>query len=104
MSLVAVGFITVVVCFAIFWFIHSAPPRVLTITSGPPGSSFARYANRYGAILASNGVSLKILPSQGSLENLQRLGSPAARVDIGFVQGGVADGTNTPKLTSLGSI
>ena len=38
-SLAAVGFIAVVTSFAIFWFVHAAPPRVLTITSGPPGSA-----------------------------------------------------------------
>ena len=48
-----------------FEFVHSAPPRVLTITSGPPGSSFETNALKYGAILASNGVTLKLLPSQG---------------------------------------
>lgn len=104
LSLVVVCFISFVTCFAIYWFIHSAPPRILTITSGPPGSPFERNAEAYRVILARNGVTLKILPSQGSLENLQRLGNPASGVDIGFVQGGVSDGTNIQKLVSLGNI
>jgi TRAP-type uncharacterized transport system substrate-binding protein len=103
LSLLAVCFVGLVSCFAIFWFIYTAPPRTLTITAGPPGSTFATNAVKYQAILASNGVTLNILPSQGSLENLQRLQDPSAKVDIGFVQGGVA-GTNTQKLVSLGSI
>src|SRR5580698_2739828 len=73
LSLLVVCFIVLVTGFAIFWFIHSAPPRVITITSGPPGSPFATNALKYAAILSSNGVTLNILPSQGSLENLQRL-------------------------------
>jgi TRAP transporter TAXI family solute receptor len=104
LSLVVVCFISLVTCFAIYWFIHSAPPRILTITSGPPGSTFERNAGKYRAILARNGVTLNIIPSQGSLENLQRLESPTSRVDVGFVQGGVADGTNTQNLISLGNI
>ena len=104
LSLVVVCFISLVVCLAIYWFIHSAPPRILTITSGPPGSTFERNAETYRAILARNGVTLKILPSQGSLENLQRLETPSSGVDIGFVQGGVADGTNTQKVVSLGNV
>jgi len=104
LSLVVVCFISLVVCLAIYWFIHSAPPRILTITSGPPGSTFERNAEKYRAILARNGVTLKILPSQGSLENLQRLETPSSGVDIGFVQGGVADGTNTQKVVSLGNV
>lgn len=104
LALVVAGFIGLLICLAIYWFVHLAPPRYLTITSGPPGSTFDRTAEKYRAILARNGVTLKILPSQGSLENLQRLTDPAVPVDIGFVQGGVADGTNVQKLVSLGNI
>jgi len=103
-SRAAIGCLAGLIFFAGFWFIHSAPPRVLTITSGPPGSAFERYANSYRDLLASNGVTLKILPSQGSLENLKRLENPAQQVDAGFVQGGVAAGTNLQNLVSLGSI
>ncbi len=104
LSLIVVCFISLISCFAIYWFIHSAPPRILTITSGPPGSTFERNAEKYRDILARNGVTLEIIPSQGSLENLQRLEAPTSRVDVGFVQGGVADGTNTQNLISLGNI
>lgn len=97
-------FVSAVTIIAVFWFIHSAPPRTLTITTGPQGSSFQRIAESYRDILASNGVTLKILTSQGSMENLQRLGNPALRVDVGFVQGGESDGGKGIKLFSLGSI
>jgi TRAP-type uncharacterized transport system substrate-binding protein len=104
LSLVVVCFTSVVICLAVYWFIHSAPPRTLTITSGPPGSSFEQTAEKYRLILARNGVNLKILPSEGSQENLQRLADPGARVEVGFVQGGIIDGTNTHHLVSLGNI
>jgi len=104
LSLTIVCFTSLVTCLAFYWFIHSAPPRNLILTSGPPGSSFERNAEKYRLILARNGVILKILPSQGSLENLQRLADPGSRVDIGFVQGGISDGTNCLKLVSLGNI
>jgi TRAP-type uncharacterized transport system substrate-binding protein len=103
-SLVVVCFISLVTFLAIYWFIHSAPPRLLTITTGPAGSTFERNAERYRDILALNGVTLKILPSEGSLENLQRLENPASGVDIGFVQGGLTDATNTGNLVSLGNL
>jgi hypothetical protein len=88
----------------LFWFFHSAPPSTITIITGPAGSSFETNAFRYKQILASNGVTLKILNSRGSLENLQRLTQPNARVDIGFVQGGVTNGPEDIKLFSLGSV
>ncbi|PTX94279.1 TAXI family TRAP transporter solute-binding subunit [Opitutus sp. ER46] len=89
---------------AIIWIVLSSPPRVITITSGPPGSSFQRNAERYKAELAKHGVELRILSSGGSLENLKRLQAPESGVDIGFVQGGLTEGVPPPNLVSLGSI
>src|ERR1700691_5656712 len=100
----AVLLIASVTLFAVFWFFHSAPPRTIYITSGPEGSAFQKSAEKYRAILARDGVKLKILPSAGSLENLKRLGNPAFRVDIGFVQGGITNGVDTDNLVSLGSV
>jgi len=96
--------IGVVALVAIFYFIHLAPPRTITITTGPPGSSFYAYAERYAAFLRSNGVTLKILPSEGSQENLQRLSDRSLRVDIGFAQGGVTNAGMDENIVSLGSI
>jgi TRAP-type uncharacterized transport system substrate-binding protein len=100
----AILLIASVTLFSIFWFFHSAPPHTIYITSGPEGSAFQKSAEKYRAILARSGVKLKILPSAGSLENLKRLGNPAFRVDIGFVQGGITNGVDTDDLVSLGSV
>jgi hypothetical protein len=97
-------FIGAVLLFAVFWFIRAAPPKTLVITSGVPGSSFETNAFRYRQILARSGITLKIVPSHGSLENLERLQNPGIHVDVGFVQGGVSNGPNRGKLVSLGSI
>ena len=93
-----------VVVFAVYWFFHSAPPTSLVITSGDKGSRFYKVAEKYAKILERNGVKVKILTSEGSLENLERLADPAYRVDVGFVQTGVAKGFDTDRLVSLGSI
>jgi TRAP-type uncharacterized transport system substrate-binding protein len=103
-SLIVVALFVAVIGFITFWFIHSTPPRTITIISGPPGSSFERNAQKYRDILAKNGVKLKILNSAGSAENLAKLDDPANHIDIGFIQGGTTDGTNTAALYSLGSI
>ncbi|MCX6953667.1 MAG: ABC transporter substrate-binding protein [Verrucomicrobia bacterium] len=89
---------------ALLWVFLSAPPRTITITSGPPGSSFERHAKAYEKELAKRGVTLKIVPSGGSLENLQRLLDPKSGVDLGFVQGGLVGDETPPDLVSLGSI
>ena len=100
-SVLLIGLFTI---FAVYWFFHAAPPRTITITSGPEGSIFRRNAEKYAKILARNGVKLKILPSQGSLENIRRLADPAFKVDIGFVQSGVSGSLDIDNLTSLGSV
>src|SRR5205814_4103161 len=95
--------ISVVTVCAAFWFIKSAPPSHIIITAGPVGSLFETNAEKYRVILARNHVKLTILPSHGSMENLQRLNDPSFRVDIGLVQGGVTNGADFDKLVSLGS-
>jgi hypothetical protein len=96
--------IVLVLCLAVFWFIEASPPKALVITSGAPGSSFESNAVRYQKILARSGVTLKILRSRGSIENLERLENPAVHVDVGFVQGGVTNSSSHGQLVSLGSI
>ncbi len=103
-ALGAIVLIVMVTVFAAYWFFHSAPPDTITITSGPEGSIFQMTAEKYGKILARNGVKLKILTSQGSQENLKRLANTSFHVDIGFVQGGVSGGLKIDNLVSLGSI
>src|SRR5579884_1123608 len=70
----------VLLCVALVWgtlhFVSSAPPRTITISAGPPGSTFETNAERYRKILARSGVTLKILQSQGSIDNLHRLADP----------------------------
>jgi TRAP-type uncharacterized transport system substrate-binding protein len=103
-TLAAILFICVVLIASTFWFIKSAPPDTLIITSGDSETRLFRIAERYKKILARNGVNVIILKSDGSLENLERLRNPSFRVDVGFVQTGVAKGQNIDNLVSLGSI
>jgi hypothetical protein len=100
----AVLLIAAVIVFAVFWFFHSAPPNQITITGGPPGSTMQNDAMKYRLIMARNGVTVNVLVSKGSLENLQRLQDSKFDVDIGFVQGGVSNELSGLSLVSLGSI
>jgi hypothetical protein len=96
--------ISVVAAVLAFVFLNSAPPSSLTMTSGPAGSSFAQNAERYRKILAREGVTLKVVPSQGSRDNLARLSDPKAGVDVGFVVGGESAASGVGHLVSLGSL
>jgi TRAP-type uncharacterized transport system substrate-binding protein len=105
--LVSVGMgllVVIALCTAALIFFYSGAPTTITIASGPPGSSYSKNAELYRKILAKDGITLKILPSEGSQDNLQKLLNPKIAVDVGFVQGGDAEGVNIEKLVSLGSV
>lgn len=99
LALVAV----VAVLFALGFF-DSAAPSSLYLTSGPADSNFQRTAEQYQKILKRSGVTLHILPSEGSQDNLARLLDAKSRAEVGFVLGGEADAASAEKLLSLGSI
>lgn len=90
--------------FSAFFFLNTAAPRELIITTGPVGSSFHRNAERYQKILEREGVKLTILSSDGSAENLLRLADPKQKVDVGFVLGGAAGEKIPEALMSLGAV
>jgi TRAP transporter TAXI family solute receptor len=96
--------LTVIAIVAAYWLIRPAPPTTITIASGPKGSTFQITAEKYQKILARKGVALKILPTEGSFDNLKKLNDPTIPVDVGFVQGGLSEGKEFDKLVSLGSL
>jgi NMT1-like family len=86
------------------WLVDPAPPKTITISAGPQDSSFLHVAEEYKQILARNGITLKVLESDGSVQNLRRLLDPRQHVDVALVQGGTSDGMATSSLISLGSV
>lgn len=103
-SLIPVTVASILALAVTFHFLKPAPPTTLTISSGPEGSIFRTTAEKYRVILARSGITLKILPSEGSLANLKRLTDPNSQVDIAFVQGGVASNEDAGNVESLGSV
>ena len=89
---------------AALMFMNFTAPDALTLASGPKGSVFERNAEKYKAILARQGVTVKVLPSDGSIDNLKKLSNPDGAVDVGFVLGGEVNGSDISKLVSLGSV
>lgn len=85
-------------------FVRPAPPRTITIASGPDGSTFHSAALKYRQILARSGITLNLAPSEGSLDNLKRLRDPSSGVDIALVQGGAAGTSDRGDIVSLGSV
>src|SRR5271154_4468905 len=95
LALAAVVMIFCVLFAAVFWFIYSAPPHSIIITTGPAGSVLESNAYKYQNthVFTSEHVreKLNVLESKGSRDNLDRLTDPNFKVDVGFVQGGITN-------------
>ena len=81
-----------------------APPSTIRFISGPEGSGYRNLADKYQQVLKRYGVKVEIIPSRGALENLEKLSDRTAKLDVGFVQGGLAEGHDIAGLHSLGSV
>ncbi|MDO8371608.1 MAG: TAXI family TRAP transporter solute-binding subunit [Polaromonas sp.] len=87
-----------------YWWLDPNPPKRVTLATGPAQSAYEEFGKRYARILATEGIEVVLLPSQGSAHNLQLLRE--GKADLGFVQGGTSDinATDAENLTSLGSL
>jgi TRAP transporter TAXI family solute receptor len=80
------------------------PPHTVTMATGPEGGAYRKYAERYRAILAREGINLRLLPTNGAMENLAMLNDPHSGVSIGILQGGTTNAESSPDLESLGTV
>jgi TRAP transporter TAXI family solute receptor len=102
-TLAPILLIAALAIWAALHFVQSAPPRTITISTGPSGSAFDTMAARYAKILARSGITLKLVQSAGSIENLARLSDHKSKVDIALVQSGLAQDDQSD-LVSLGGM
>ncbi len=61
-------------------------------------------AERYKTVLARDGVTLKLRPSNGAVQNIELLNDPKSGVDVAFAQAGTTSEAASPQLVSLGTI
>lgn len=99
---------TMLVLAGIVWFasrfVEPAPPKTIWITTaGQTGGYFAT-GKRYAEILKRSGITLEVLPSAGSVENIKRLTDPKLNVDVALLQGGTSTTKESPGIVSLGRV
>ncbi|MEM6666665.1 MAG: TAXI family TRAP transporter solute-binding subunit [Pseudomonadota bacterium] len=86
-------------------FVEPPPPKSISFAAGSPGGAYSEYANRYAALLEEHGVTVEVMTTAGSLENLRLLTSEGDdQVDVALVQGGIADPGTDRELVSLGGL
>jgi len=89
---------------ALFAALQPLPGRHLVMATGPPGSAYARAGERYREILARDGVQLRLVPTNGAVENVKLLEDKRSGVGVGFSQSGGLDDTAAPDVVSLGTV
>jgi len=80
------------------------PGRSFAMATGPEGSAYAAFGERYRAALAVHGVELRLVPSSGSYDNLVKLGDAESGISAAFVQAGTTSTAESPDLLSLGTM
>ena len=83
-------------------FIEPSPPRHISFAVGSPNGAYHAYAERYQRILADQGITVEILETAGSVDNLRLVRDGDA--DIALVQGGIANAEIDPNLNALGGL
>ncbi len=86
--------------------VDPTPPKTVTLSTGQENSAYEVLGKRYAALLARQGITVRLRRSEGSMENLRRLQDPASGVDIAFVQSGSTslEDAEQQQLVSLGSL
>lgn len=87
-----------------YQFVEPAPSKHLRIATGGTSGAYYAFAQKYAAKLAAQGITLDVVSTGGSIDNLNRLKDAAAGVDVAFVQGGTGASVAPDGLMALGSV
>ncbi len=95
-----------VTCILAYWLVDPSPPTELTLGTGQENSAYEEFGKKYASELAKAGIRVKLKPSLGSRQNLERLEDPDSGVDVAFVQSGSTEQDDAQRngLVSLGSL
>jgi hypothetical protein len=87
-----------------YWWLDPTPPRKVVLATGPEQSAYDEFGKRYAEALKRYGITVELLRTEGSSDNLEKLRNGVA--DLGFVQGGSADigYDDEESIVSLGSL
>ena len=99
MSLCTAGLVATYVLF-----VEAPPPRRIVIATGGKDGAYYRFGQLYADLLKSEGITLDVRSTQGTVENLELLMDEESDVRVAFVQTGIADPESCESLEALGSL
>src|ERR671914_69338 len=85
-----------------YQYVGAPPPKVIRIATGAKNGAYYAFAQEYARLLASDGIALEIVPTAGTVENLDLL--KEGEVALALVQGGSASDEDKRQLQSLGNL
>lgn len=85
-------------------FVEAPPPRRVVIAAGGKDGAYYKFAQLYAKLLAAEGITLEVLPTHGSVENLKLLQDEDSDVSVAFMQTGIIDPNQADSLQALGSL
>ncbi len=85
-----------------YW--NPPPPRYIMMASGIQGGSYEQLAAKYVEFFAKKGVTIELVRTEGSQENINRLADRKDPIQAAFVQAGSLHIKNVPGVESLGSV
>jgi ABC-type nitrate/sulfonate/bicarbonate transport system substrate-binding protein len=83
-------------------YVGAPPPRVIRIATGAENGAYHAFAKQYAQLLARDGLTLEVVPTAGTVDNLALL--RRGDVSLALVQGGCASEADRLELQSLGSL
>jgi TRAP transporter TAXI family solute receptor len=82
-----------------------APPKEIALATGSADGTYHVVGTRYRDLLARDGVSVRLVPTQGAVDNVRRLQDPQSGIDVALVQAGIAGGEQAEGgIVSLGNM
>ena len=97
------AFLLVVAAFVVaYHFVQPAPPRHIVMATGVKDGAYYYYGRWYRDLLAQEGISVTLLQTAGSIDNIGLL--EQGKADVAFVQGGTRSDGGETRLRSLASL
>jgi TRAP-type uncharacterized transport system substrate-binding protein len=99
----ALGVAVFAIAVVVAWQLLPPPlPRVVRFGTGPVDSHYARFGEAFRNEVAEDGITLEIVQTAGSMENIRLL--LAGEIDVGLVQSGNLSDAEAEQLQSIAAL
>jgi TRAP-type uncharacterized transport system substrate-binding protein len=88
----------------LIWFLVPPPPKKIVMTTGAENGLYYRFGQQLAKELAKEKITLEVLTSAGSLENIERLNQVNSKIHVGILQGGVGQVSENANISALASV